>query len=471
MNIEKLVVDGGAGDDRFFVLGTGAGFTTEIDGGLGSDFVSVLGPTPGNGVIANDLLGHSGIITNDVESSDTTSSYNGLPVVGISANVADNDTPGAIIILNPAGEQIVQSSTCTVDMTSCTYTTVDGTENYFDVVLTRPPDSARTTSPTGHRSARRRASSLLTSGLTPKSAESGRHAARDDPERDAGRLARQRQQGHVPADAARHRDDGCQSSWDAPAEGPGSVKEAIDNLLASHGGGTVSVSQTGTSYAITFDGGAAAQAELRHDDGDALGPVAERRDLRHHERRRRLLAGDGHRADVHRRRTGTSRSASTTQSTITRETIAPDLAFNNAVSVSGAGSTIVGNVASAVTVEQDAAHPENDYAVLVSQQASFQNDLPSAALPEGLRGEHLKITSGDPEAQGQVAMILGSYAEDLTATGTFSLSFAGTTVSGVDGVGRAASSPRSTPCSAPATRPSSTSAAATSGSSCSERCT
>src|SRR4029077_15929519 len=44
----------------------------------------------------------------------------------------------------PAGEQIVQSSTCTVDMTSCTYKTVDGTENYFDVVLTRPPDSLTT---------------------------------------------------------------------------------------------------------------------------------------------------------------------------------------------------------------------------------------------------------------------------------------------------------------------------------------
>src|SRR4029077_14455132 len=89
-------------------------------------------------------LGHSGIITNDVESSVTTSSYNGLPVIGISANVADNYTQGAVIILNPAGEQIVQSSTCTVDMTSCTYQTVDGTENYFDVVLTRPPDSLTT---------------------------------------------------------------------------------------------------------------------------------------------------------------------------------------------------------------------------------------------------------------------------------------------------------------------------------------
>src|SRR4029077_14068703 len=158
------------GDDRFFVLGTGAGFTTEIDGGLGSDLVSVLRPTPGNGVIANDLLGHSGIITNDVESTDVMSSYNGLPVVGISANVADNDTSGAIIILNPAGEHIVQSSNCTVDMTSCTYTTADFTENYFDVVLTRPPDSGTSTIVTVSPP---EGLVLLTTGLTPTSAESG----------------------------------------------------------------------------------------------------------------------------------------------------------------------------------------------------------------------------------------------------------------------------------------------------------
>src|SRR5207302_952322 len=77
----------------------------------------------------------------------------------------------------------------------------------------------------------------------------------------------------------------------------------------------------------------------------------------------------------------------------------------------------------AVTVEQDAAHPENDYATLTSQQPVFQNDLPSASLPEGIRGEHLTVTSGDPEAEGQVAMVLGSYAEDLKVTGTFSLGF------------------------------------------------
>ena len=111
VNIEKLVVDGGAGDDRFFVLGTGPNFTTEIDGGLGSDAVFVGGPTPVNGVISNTLLGHSGIITNSVESTDPLSSYNGIPVVGISANVADNDTPGIVVIQTNGGSQVIQQTT------------------------------------------------------------------------------------------------------------------------------------------------------------------------------------------------------------------------------------------------------------------------------------------------------------------------------------------------------------------------
>ena len=77
VNIESLEVDGGAGDDRFFVLSTGINFKTTITGGLGTDLFSVEGPTPANGVISNDLLGHSGIITHGVESNvplDTSSS-------------------------------------------------------------------------------------------------------------------------------------------------------------------------------------------------------------------------------------------------------------------------------------------------------------------------------------------------------------------------------------------------------------
>ena len=47
VNIESLEVDGGAGDDRFFVLSTGINFKTTITGGLGNDLISVAGPDAG----------------------------------------------------------------------------------------------------------------------------------------------------------------------------------------------------------------------------------------------------------------------------------------------------------------------------------------------------------------------------------------------------------------------------------------
>ena len=138
VNIESLVVDGGAGDDRFFVLGTSPDWTTEIDGGLGSDFVSVQGPTPANGVISNTLLGHSGIITHGVESS-SGSNYAGIPVVGISANVADNDVPGVVVTTTDGQNMVVQG-----DGTS--FTLGAHTADSYSVVLTRPPTSGATIS-------------------------------------------------------------------------------------------------------------------------------------------------------------------------------------------------------------------------------------------------------------------------------------------------------------------------------------
>src|SRR6185312_7879564 len=108
VNIESLEVDGGPGNDRFFVLGTSPNWTTTITGGLGSNLFSVMGPTPGNGVISNTLLGHSGIITHGVQSTNASSLYSGLIVVGISANVADNETPAVIVTQTDGFSQVVQ---------------------------------------------------------------------------------------------------------------------------------------------------------------------------------------------------------------------------------------------------------------------------------------------------------------------------------------------------------------------------
>ena len=106
VNIEKLIVDGAEGDDRYFVLSTNADVVTEIDGGLGSDSFFVGGspadaPIP---VISNDLKGHSGVILHSVESTDPL--YDGITVDGISANVADNDE-SFIVVTESGGISVV----------------------------------------------------------------------------------------------------------------------------------------------------------------------------------------------------------------------------------------------------------------------------------------------------------------------------------------------------------------------------
>src|SRR5439155_1122959 len=134
VNIELLQVDGAEGDDRFFILGTSPDIVTEISGGLGTDLFSVNGPTPANGVISNDLRGHSGILTHDVISSDLT--YNGLKVVGISANVADNDEPAVIVTETGGRSMVVQGDTGGLTLQQALDRhLVDS----YTVVLSRPP--------------------------------------------------------------------------------------------------------------------------------------------------------------------------------------------------------------------------------------------------------------------------------------------------------------------------------------------
>ena len=119
VNIEAMTVDGAEGDDRFFVLGTGEKFTASIAGGLGSDTFNIMGPTPF--VTSNDLLGHSGLITHESESADAA--YDGLKIVGISANIADNDSPA--IIVTPSEADLV--------------VTEGGKSAKYQIVLSRKP--------------------------------------------------------------------------------------------------------------------------------------------------------------------------------------------------------------------------------------------------------------------------------------------------------------------------------------------
>ena len=125
VNIESLRVDGAEGDDRFFVQSTGEDFLTELFGGLGEDTFNMSGDTPP--VVSNDLLGHSGIVTNDVVHS-TDVRYQDLILHGVSANVADNDEP-FVVVRQTDGSSIVGESS-------------DGDLYFVDsyqVVLTRQP--------------------------------------------------------------------------------------------------------------------------------------------------------------------------------------------------------------------------------------------------------------------------------------------------------------------------------------------
>ena len=131
VRVETVEVDGDAGDDRFFILGTKAGILTKVTGSLGSDTFFGNGPTPD--VVSNDLLGHSGLISHTVDTSFLTpsqSEFAGIKVVGIAANVADDDEP-AVRITHSDGTSIVsQVNPMATD--------------HYTVVLTRKPENGTT---------------------------------------------------------------------------------------------------------------------------------------------------------------------------------------------------------------------------------------------------------------------------------------------------------------------------------------
>jgi hypothetical protein len=124
-SIESLRVDGAEGDDRFFVQSTSEKFVTELFGGLGEDTFNMSGDAPP--VVSNDLLGHSGIITNDVTASSDLR-YQDLTIYGVSANVADDDEP-FVVIRSSGGSSIVSEGSPTAPAVIDSY----------EVVLTRAP--------------------------------------------------------------------------------------------------------------------------------------------------------------------------------------------------------------------------------------------------------------------------------------------------------------------------------------------
>ena len=101
--VERLVVYGMEGDDTFSVQSTNASVETSIFGGLGSDTVHVAGTAPA--VQSTDLLGHSGLVANSVESTVTGSAWVGIPTDGVGASIIDANSPA--IAVDTGGSVVV----------------------------------------------------------------------------------------------------------------------------------------------------------------------------------------------------------------------------------------------------------------------------------------------------------------------------------------------------------------------------
>ena len=469
VNIESLVVDGGAGDDRFFVLGTSAAWTTEIDGGLGSDAIFVQGPTPANGVIANTLLGHSGILTHDVESltgcggtcTPDGGAYAGIDVVGISANVADNDTAGIVVTTTDGSSAVVEGN-------GTSFAFGDGTKDSFSVVLTRPPDpnvviSVKVQPPEGL---------VLLDGSTPQRLTSDETQV----------ISLHNVLGQHFALTIDTYTSGTHLNWDATA----SAFAAVVLDLAKHAtnlpmgvtpgmlvAADIDVEQDGTQYTINFvHGGHLAawnadpiSAQLVTDGGDMPAPGGSVSFA---------TAQDGGFSLAQGLTLNFTASVASCVKVTTADPLATctpwwvpqtiNFAVDNlaqAIPTSGdiqnsaqvtcvpAGPpppnpppclapaprpTIDGTVKNAQSVDMNANTTHDEYATLTATSDIFKADAPSPTLPEGLRGESLKITGGDTEAAGQIRLVLGSYAENLHVTGpTFTLTFGSATATLVAG--------------------------------------
>ena len=95
VGVERLLVYGMEGDDTFYVQSTNPNVETSIFGGLGNDTVHVAGAAPA--VQATDLLGHSGLVADSVESSLTGSPWTGIPVDGVGASILDANSPAVAV--------------------------------------------------------------------------------------------------------------------------------------------------------------------------------------------------------------------------------------------------------------------------------------------------------------------------------------------------------------------------------------
>ena len=130
-NVESAELDTLEGDDTVYVLSTSKELITTVIGGLGSDTVNVLGDVVTT-IISNDLLGRSGVITHDLESTDPL--FTDVGVDGVNTNILSAED-GALVAISATGDALLVSeegliASYTINLTSPL------TSNFATVYLT-----------------------------------------------------------------------------------------------------------------------------------------------------------------------------------------------------------------------------------------------------------------------------------------------------------------------------------------------
>ena len=84
---------------------------------------------------------------------------------------------------------------------------------------------------------------------------------------------------------------------------------------------------------------------------------------------------------------------------------------------------IKGTVTSGNSIDMNSHTVGDEYATLTASTPVFDAFRPTSTLPEGLRGAQLKISGNDPEAEGQIRLVLGSYLTHVQLGGATGGSF------------------------------------------------
>ncbi len=122
-DIQRLEVDGLAGDDRFHVLGTAQGVVTTLIGGQGNDRFDTAGDVSGP-IIAQSVDGQPSAISHAVSSADPA--FNGIAAPGLAATVSNRQ--GGVIAITESGgtTRVIESGSgaSTIDTYTLKFATV-----------------------------------------------------------------------------------------------------------------------------------------------------------------------------------------------------------------------------------------------------------------------------------------------------------------------------------------------------------